>query len=590
MQQVLWICRILFFCITIGYPGLAQTNGRPAKPAARPVGKSARPKAVKPEHTFTRADSLRGYLSPLRSCYDVFFYHLNIRVNTKDSTIGGYNILAYRAEKDFKTFQIDLYQNMEISAITHRGKPLAFQREHQAVFVSFNETQTKGTLDSIVIHYSGKPHVAKNPPWDGGFVWTKDKVGKPWVTVACEGDGASLWWPCKDHLSDEPDSMYISVDVPNDLQCISNGNLKKMAYLKGGYSRFDWRVHYPINTYNVTLNIGNYEQMNEIYTAADGKRMALDYYIMPYSRGKAEKQFKQVKPMLKVYEKYFGKYPFWDDGYALVETPYLGMEHQSAIAYGNDYLPGYKGKDLSGVGLTFDYIIIHETAHEYWGNNISMADHGEMWISESFCTYAESIYVEEIYGKETALKYLQGQSRLIQNTEPMIGPLDVNFEKYKTTDIYFKGANMLHTLRNVIDNDSVWFGILKGLQQDFRLKQVHSQDITNYITQKSGKNLTAFFEQYLRQLSPPTLSCVLTQITKKEVELRVKWTADAKGFAMPVKIAVEKDKEEKPIYQTIEPTSEWQVLTLPGKVEDFKVATELFYILTDIQGKSAEAK
>ncbi len=586
MRQVVCLLGLLFFGVTAAPDGVAQTTGRPAKPV-----KAAKPKTeqVKLRH-FTRYDSLRGNLGPLRSCYDVFFYHLNIRVNPKDSSIGGYNLLAYRAESNFKTFQIDLYNNLTIRSITHHGKALTFRRDSNAVFVTFPETQTKGTLDSIVIHYAGRPRIAKNPPWDGGFVWVKDRVGKPWVAVACEGAGASLWWPCKDHLSDEPDSMYISVEVPTELQCISNGNLKKTAYLKGGFSRFDWRVHYPINTYNVTINVGNYEQMNDSYTGADGKRLSLDYYVMPYNRGKAETQFKQVKPMLAAYEKYFGPYPFWEDGYALVETPYLGMEHQSAIAYGNDYLTGYKGKDLSGVGLPFDYIIIHETGHEYWGNNISMADHGEMWISESFCTYAEALYVEELYGKETALKYLKGQSALIQNAEPMLGPLQVNFEDYATTDIYFKGANMLHTLRNVIANDSLWFDILRGLQKDFRLKQVHTQDITNYISQKSGKNLTAFFDQYLKHSSPPILNCILTQIDKNELELRVRWTTDVTNFSMPVKIASEKDEDEKLIYRTILPTNEWQVITLTGKTEDFKVATDLFYILTDIQERSPAEK
>lgn len=588
MQLNLRVFSLLFFCFVVGYYGQAQNSGRPAKGQTKPKAKP-KPVNTSPWH-FTRYDSLRGNLSPRRSCYDVFFYHLNLRVNPKDSTIGGYNILAYRAESDFKTIQVDLYKNMRISAITYHGKPLSFKRDSNAVFVTFTETQRKGTLDSIVIHYAGKPRVAKNPPWDGGFIWVKDKVGKPWVTVACEGAGASLWWPCKDHLSDEPDSMYISIEAPSDLQSISNGNLKQMAYLRGGYARFDWRVHYPINTYNVTVNIGNYEHMTDTYQSKDGKTLALDYYVMPYNRGKAEKQFKQVKPMLAAYEKYFGKYPFWNDGYALVETPYLGMEHQSAIAYGNDYLPGYKGKDLSGVGLNFDYIIIHETGHEYWGNNVSMADHGEMWINESFCTYAEALFVEEIYGKETAFKYVKGQSALIQNTEPMLGPLSVNFEDYKTTDIYFKGANMLHTLRNVIDNDSVWFDVLRGIQQDMRLKQVHTQDIINYINQKTGKNFNAFFNQYLKYLSPPTLNCVLTQTSRKEMELRVKWTADVTDFSMPVKIACTKDKDEKLVFQTIQPTKEWQTLTLEGKMEDFQIADNLYYIITDIQAKSADPK
>ena len=579
--------KILFLCLLVTGTSMAQQAKQPARPVTKPTHKVIQPV----QWQFNRYDSLRGALTPLRSCYDVFFYHLNLRVNPRDSSISAYNILAYRAETDFRAFQIDLYKNLKISSITHRGKPLSFKRDSNAVFVTFNKIQTKGTLDSIVIHYAGRPQIARNAPWDGGFVWAKDRaVGKPWVAVACQGAGASLWWPCKDHLSDEPDSMYISLSVPSDLQCISNGNLKKTAYLKGGYARFDWRVGYPINTYNVTVNIGNYDHITDSYTAADGEKLLLDYYVMPYNRGRAEKHFKQVKPMLAAYEKYFGKYPFWNDGYALVETPYLGMEHQSAIAYGNDYQSGYKGSDLSGVGLLFDYIIIHETGHEYWGNNVSMADHGEMWINESFCTYAEALYVEEIYGKETALKYLKGQLALIANTEPMLGPMEVNYEGFKSTDTYFKGANMLHTLRNVIDNDALWFGILRGIQHDFRLKQVHTQDITSYISQKSGKNLTAFFNQYLKYPTPPQLNCVLTQTSRKQLELRVKWTANVADFAMPIKIAVEKDKNKQPVYQTIQPTTEWQTLMLNGRIEDFTIATNLFYVLTDVKGKGPEVK
>ncbi len=572
-----------FVCIFLWIEGAAQSNTDPNALSKIKKGRTV-------PHHFNRYDSLRGALSPMRSCYNVFFYNLNLRVNPKDSSIKGYNIIAYRAETDFQRMQIDLFNNLTIRKITHHGKSVAFKRDSNAVFVSLEAIQTKGTLDSIVVHYGGKPHIANSPPWDGGFVWKKDNVSKPWVAVACEGIGASLWWPCKDHLSDEPDSMYINVEVPGDLQAICNGNQRKMSYLKDGFVRYDWRVGYPINTYNVTLNVGSYDHMYDTYTATDGQKLVIDYYVMPYNRGKAERQFKQVKPMLAIYEKYFGKYPFWNDGYALVETPYVGMEHQSAIAYGNDYKNGYQGNDVSGIGLPFDYIIIHESAHEYWGNSVSMADPGELWINESFCTYAESIYVEATYGREKAIAYLKSQAKLIQNTEPILGPLHVNYNAFKTTDAYFKGANMLHTLRHVIDNDSLWFVILKGIQKDFYHKQVHTQDIVNYINTQTGQDYTYFFNQYLKYPTIPVLQCILTQTRKKEAELRYRWTADVPDFAMPVKIALQKDKQTgKPIYQTIHPDSNWQSLPFEGKVEDFRVATELFYIQTDIQGVAAAA-
>ena len=576
MHWVLRFFQILFFCFAAVGFGQVKVKRPPVKAKPKTTANASR--------QFNRYDRLRGELTPARNCYDVYFYGLNLKINPADSSINGYNIIAYRAETDFQRIQIDLFNNLKISRITHRGKPMSFTRDSNAVFVNFNSVQAKGTLDSIVVHYGGRPRIARNPPWDGGFVWTKDATRKPWVAVACEGTGASLWWPCKDHLSDEPDSMHISVDVPNDLMCVSNGNLKKTTYLRNGFARYDWRVQYPINNYNVTVNIGKYDQITDTYTSPDGRKLALDYYVMPYNRGKAEKQFRQVKPMLAAYEKYFGPYPFWNDGYALVETPYLGMEHQSAIAYGNGYENGYHGKDLSGVGLPFDYILIHETGHEYWGNNVGMADHGEMWINESFCTYAEALYVEEVFGKEKALQYLQGQSKLIQNTEPVLGPLNVNFTGAATTDMYFKGSNMLHTLRNVIGNDSLWFGILRGLQHDFGLKQVHTQDITDYINAKAGTDFNYFFDQYLKHPAPPTLTCILTQTRRREVELQVRWTADVAGFAMPIKIRSDAEGG----YQTIRPTSQWQTIMLEGTVDDFRVATELYYVLTDIRGKSPD--
>ncbi len=395
--------------------------------------------------------------------------------------------------------------------------------------------------------------------------------------MAVEGTGASVWWPLKDHPSDEPDSMAISCEAPRDLMCVSNGNLAGTGEADGGFTRYNWKVTYPINAYNVTLNIGRYTHFSDIYTAADGDTLSLDYYVMPYNEVKARKQFTQVKPMLACFEKYFGKYPFWLDGYALVETPYLGMEHQSAIAYGNNYQKGYLGRDLSGAGLGFDYIIIHESAHEYWGNSVTAADHADMWIQESFTTYAEALYVECTLGYETALRYLQGEAKLIRNIEPVQGPPEVAFNNWMTSDHYFKGSLMLHTLRNAISDDKLWFEILYGLSQTFRYKTIRTQDIVRYINTRTAKNFAPFFDQYLNYPKPPVLQYKLTP-RRDEVQISYRWEAKAAGFAMPVKV-----KASGKEYTTLTPTEKWQTTTLKGRAADFKVATELFYIRLEEQ-------
>jgi aminopeptidase N len=526
---------------------------------------------------FSRQDSLRGALTPLRACYDVGYYNLNVRVNPADSTIRGNNTIVYTATADFRQFQLDLFPNMEISRITYRGQPVAYKREASAVFVTFPDLQKRGAVDSLTVHYGGKPPAAKNAPWDGGFVWARDKTGQPWIGTAIEGIGASVWWPGKDHPSDEPDSMAISCEVPSPLVCISNGNLIRKSTGPDGFTRYEWKVSYPINAYNVTLNIGRYTHFSDTYTAADGDTLRLDYYVMPYNEKKARQQFAQVKPMLTCFEKYFGKYPFWRDGYALVETPYLGMEHQSAIAYGNNYQKGYMGRDLSGVGLGFDYIIVHESAHEYWGNSVTAADHADMWIQESFTTYAEALYVECTLGYETALRYLQGEARLIQNLEPVQGPPEVGFNNWVTSDHYFKGSLMLHTLRNAIGDDKLWFEILYGLSQTFRHKAIRTQNIVDYINTRTGRNFNPFFEQYLNHPELPVLQYKLTP-RKNEVQISYRWEVKAAGFAMPVKVRAS-GKE----YTTLIPTAKWQTATLKGRAGDFRVASDLFYIRTQEQ-------
>lgn len=527
--------------------------------------------------SFSRHDSLRGALTPLRSAYDVIFYDLNLRVNPSERSIKGYNTIHYKTITGFDKIQVDLFSNMKITRIAHQGKDLAFERDSNAFFVNFPQRQAQGIVDSITVFYEGKPIVALNPPWDGGFTWKTDKTGKPWIGVSCEGIGASLWWPNKDHLSDEPDSMNITLEVPSNLMAVANGNLRETKKLEDNYTRYYWHVSYPINNYNVTVNVADYAHFSDTYTAADGEKLGLDYYVLQYNLDKAKKHFEQVKPMLACYEKYFGKYPFWKDGYALVETPYLGMEHQSAIAYGNDYMPGYRGHDLSetGVGLKFDYLIIHESGHEYWGNSVSTQDHAEMWIHESFCTYSEALYVECMMGYDKALLYLGGIKNGVRNKEPIIGPLGVNYQGWEDTDMYFKGALVLHTLRNVINDDKLWFDLVYGIAQEFKIKTTNTNEIIKFINQKIGKDYTYFFDQYLRHASIPTFAYNLQQKGKKLV-LNYKWEADVPGFNMPLKVGFpNKD------YQVIHPTTEWQSITLKGKEKDFKIAKELFYINTE---------
>ncbi len=381
-------------------------------------------------HQFSLADTLRGALRPERTGFDVHYYELHLEVSPAERYIEGHVNMDYRVVHPTQRLQIDLFKNLQIDSIKQAGRHLPYERIANAVFIDLPAQLLTGSRHRMTIWYGGKPIAAKNAPWDGGFVWSLDHKDRTWVGIACEGTGASLWWPNKDHLSDEPDSMLVSVTVPKRLFVASNGNLREEVELDNRYQkRYDWFVSYPINNYNISLGIGSYVHFDSTYVAFDGEVLELDYYVLDYNEDRARKQFRQVGPMLAAYEHYFGKYPFWQDGYALIETPFLGMEHQSAIAYGNRYMRGYLG-GLIPDDMDWDYIIIHETGHEYFGNSISVADHAEMWIHESFTTYMETLYVEYRYGKKDALRYIGTQRPFIQNESPILGPSGVNFDDF----------------------------------------------------------------------------------------------------------------------------------------------------------------
>lgn len=511
---------------------------------------------------FSRSDSLRGTLNEHRAAYDVTFYDLNLKVDPRQKFISGYNTVHYEVVQDFEMIQVDLFANMQIDSITTANQTLPFVREGDAVFIEFPAIQPKGTSNHITIYYKGNPIEAERPPWDGGFVWQKDATGKDWIGVACEGIGASLWWPNKDHLSDEPDSMKITCAVPDGLMCVANGNLINTEKSREGYQQFTWRVQYPINNYNVSLNIADYAHIRDVYQSAEGEELALDYYVLKYNEGKAKEHFKQVHEMLACFEHSYGKYPFWDDGYALVETPYWGMEHQGAIAYGNDYQNNEFG---------FDFIIVHESAHEYWGNSISVNDHAEMWIHEAFTTYAEALYLECKGDFPTAIRYLLSQKPKIQNSQVILGPLGVNYNGWEDADMYYKGTWMLHSIRNTINNDSLWFATIKNMYQHFAYQHVSSADIISYMSKATGYSLQPIFELFLSHTVVPKLEYRIRKGRKGKYALEYRWNTPVDGFNMGMRYTSD-DGESVLIY----PNNTWQQTTIPSQRE-LKFAKELFY-------------
>lgn len=516
---------------------------------------------------FTRKDSLRGALTELRTCYDVLHYNLNLKIDIPHKSIAGFNAIAFKAVSNFSQLQLDLFSHLVIDSIIFQGKKLIYQREYNAVFVQFPE-QKKGYIDTFTVFYRGKPNIAQKPPWEGGFVWEQDKNGKPWIGVACEGWGASSWWPLKDHLSDEPQNgVRLTINVPKDLMCVANGTLKGQEDLEDGTSNFEWVVQNPINSYNITLNIADYAHFSDTLNGRLGV-LTLDYYVLSYNLEKAKKHFQQVKPMLRCFEKYFGPYPFYEDGYAMVETPYWGMEHQGAIAYGNNY---------QNNEFDFDFIIVHETGHEWYGNNISIADHGDLWVHEAFTTYMEAVYVECLQGKERALEYLLTQKSKIQNQAAIQGPLNVNFENWPDADMYYKGAWLLHTLRNIVDNDELWFGALRKMYNTFRLSVVSGEQIRNWLSLELGQDLAPILEHYLDFRTLPILEYKLKRTGNGSYTLAYRWKSKVKNFKMPIVFFAGTEKKRATA------TTDFQTMTLPILSEkEFELDTINYLIDTQI--------
>jgi aminopeptidase N len=523
---------------------------------------------------FSHADSVRGMNSPQRSWWDVSFYDLHVSVNPSDSTIRGYNGITYRVLRPATEMQIDLQTPMVVDSMVQDGKALTFTRDSNAFFVTLPAAPARASMKTIAVYYHGRPRLARLPPWDGGFGWSTDSLGRLYLSTTNEGLGASVWWPTKDIPSDEPDSQRIAITMPDPTIDVSNGRLRSTIKNADGTSTYEWFVKNPINNYDVAINAGGYEHFSDVYKGEAGD-LTLDFYPLSYHLDAAKQQFAQVKPMLACFEKWFGPYPWYADGYKLVETAHLGMEHQSAVAYGNLFHNGYRRAtpqgnqwvDLShtGLGLEWDFIIVHESAHEWWGNNISAADHADMWIHESFANYAESLFEECQKGKEAGAKYVIGVRANVTNNAPVIGHYGVNNEG--SGDMYYKGGNMLHTIRQIIHDDTKWRSILRGLNTTFRHSTVSGRDVEDYINTHSGINLDKVFTQYL----------MTTRIPNFEYDIQsgvlwYRWTNVIPGFDMPIRAHTMEGPDA-----TLHPTEKWQKLPLDISADSFKL-DENFYV------------
>ncbi|HEX6649947.1 MAG TPA: M1 family metallopeptidase [Pyrinomonadaceae bacterium] len=515
----------------------------------------------------TRQETLRGSVTPERAWWDLLHYHLKVEFLLETRRLKGSNTITFKTLKPGIKMQIDLQPPLSITKITHGDSELKFEREGNVYWVMFEKEIPQGVEDKIEVFYEGIPVVSKNPPWVGGITWGRDDLGEPFIVTTCQGIGASIWWPNKDHGADEPDrGMQISVTVPENLAAVSNGRLKKTDHdVAAKKKTFHWEVLNPINNYGVNVNIGNYVNIPTKYNGKGGG-LDLTYWVLPHQKDAALRQFKEVPRMLEAFEYWFGKYPFYEDGYKLVTVSYPGMEHQSSVTYGNWFRNGYLQRDpcACGVGFQFDFIIVHESAHEWFGNNISMKDAADMWIHEGFANYAENLFVEYHFGKKAAEDYVIGTRRSIRNDRPIIGVYGSNREG--SGDMYPKGGNMLHTIRQIINDDAKWRAILTGLNTDFWHQTVTTQQIESYITSKAGIDLSKVFDQYLRTTKIPLLKYELNRKT-----LSFKYERVVPGFAMPLRVTVN-GKEIK-----ITPNEEKQTLDFPDEIKTFEVNRN-FYI------------
>ncbi|MBY5956979.1 M1 family metallopeptidase [Membranicola marinus] len=519
---------------------------------------------------FTDADSLRGGNNSERSWWDLTYYDLYVEVYPEKKWIEGRNVVRYQVKRPHAVLQLDLQDPLKIVNITQDGQLLKFTKKYSSYLIELQKDQKRGEIEEIIVTYEGHPTESIRPPWSGGITWDKDKNGNWFIANSNQTAGASIWWPCKDHPADEVDSMQISVNVPRGLQDVSNGRLRSITEEPDGRRTFHWFVSNPINSYGVNINIADYVHFSEVYQGKKGP-LTCDYYVLPYNLEKAQKQFKQATKMLEAFEYWLGPYPFYEDGYKLVEAPYLGMEHQSSVTYGNQFENGYLGRDLShtGWGMKFDFIIIHESAHEWFANNITYADLADMWIHESLTNYSESLYVEYYHGKEAGAEYVRGMRANTQNNCPLQGAYGVHDQGCGGADMYYKGSNMWHTLRQIVNNDEQWRSILRGLNETFYHQTVLAADVEGFVDAHTDVELKPFFDQYVRDARIPVFSYWVDHGV-----LRYRYDNTIEDFAMPIQVWI----QDRPVW-LYDASNEWQSTELPEGITSTNIRVDPdFYV------------
>lgn len=507
------------------------------------------------QQKFTRADTLRGSITPERAWWDLNHYHLAVEIFPESKSIKGSNTIRYRVLSEQQVLQIDLQEPLKITSILQEGEKLDFQREGAVHWVKLKKKQVPGSFEELIVNFEGQPKEAIRPPWDGGITWQKDSNGKHFIASSNQGIGSSIWWPLKDHPADEVDSLMISVTVPEGLMDVSNGRLVGID-LGNGKNTYHWSVVNPINDYGVNINIGDYVHFGEKYAGEKGT-LDMDYFVLLENLEKAKVHFQDARRMMEAFEHWFGPYPFYEDGFKLVDAPYLGMEHQSSVTYGNGYQMGYRGRDLSGTGwgLKFDFIIIHEAGHEWFANNITYKDVADMWIHESFTNYSESLFLDFHYGKEAGQEYVRGTRMNIANDRPIIGTYGLN--QRGSGDMYYKGGNLLNMLREILNDDEKWRQVLRGLNQEFYHQTVTTQQVEGFISKAFGTDLKPIFDQYLRDFRIP----VLEYYYSDNQTLNYRWISCLPNFTMPVDIEIGGEKIR------IQPKTAWSEMKVKNQGE-----------------------
>ncbi|MEO5798338.1 MAG: M1 family metallopeptidase [Gemmatimonadales bacterium] len=525
---------------------------------------------------FTHADTLRGTVTPQRAWWDVAFYDLDVTIRPADSSITGVNVIRYRVKGPAKEMQLDLQVPLEVDSMVQEGRHVRFRRDGNAFFATLVSPQRVGSEKAITVYYHGKPRPAKRPPWDGGFTWVKDSLSRPWIVTSNQGLGASVWWPNKDSQTDEPDSQRVAITVPDPLMNVSNGRLRRVTHHADGTSTWEWFIRNPINNYDIAVSAGYYAHYSDQYQGENGP-LTMDFFPLDYHVAAAQRTFPQAREMLQCFEHWFGPYPWYEDGYKLIESPHNGMEHQSAVAYGNDYANGYKGRDASGTGLgmKWDFIIVHESAHEWFGNNITSNDVADMWVHESFANYAEGLFTECKFGKKSGEDYIIGNRRGIRNDTPVQGAFGV--QSQGSGDMYPKGGNMLHTIRHIINNDDKWLAILRGLNQTFWHQTVSGAQIQNYISTQSGINLSKVFEQYLTTIQIPVFEYRIAGTT-----LSYRWSNVVPGFDMPLPVTTADSS-----FTVVHPSADWQTVAVSLSTPAAFAVDRNFYVKVKDVGATA---